>query len=94
MNPLNLSNDILKLIFEYDPTYRLYFNKNILPEYMNLFEEYDTEFFRSQVISCNCYNNGNYLEQWIDEFGKNYDPIKYILKVLIPRDSIKNLVKN
>ena len=75
-----LPDEILRNIFNYDDTYKHFFGK-VIEEYMNLFQKYDTLFYKYHLINQNTRYKDKSILVWINKYGVNYNPIKWILPI-------------
>lgn len=75
-----LQNEIIGRIYDYDDTYKLYFN-DVLEEYNNLLLKYDDRFYKYHTINSNIWKKDKNITKWIKNYGIIYDPIKWILKL-------------
>ena len=74
----NLPNEILYQIFEYDSTYKDKYDK-VLDQFVRILDKYDKLFWNYHQISLNVWNCDKKFIKWIQDFGINYNPNKFIL---------------
>ena len=75
----DLPDDVLRKIYEYDSLKNDY-QKKIISELESYLDDYDRKFWNYHMMKSNVYSNTNGVEKWINKYGINYNPTKFILK--------------
>ena len=68
MKFLNLPKESINLIFEFDSTYKIIFKEKVLREYMELFSEYEDQFYKNHLLSCNVYAVDDNVKEWLSNY--------------------------
>ena len=79
MYMFDLPDDVLRKIYEYDSLKNDH-QKKIISELESYLDDYDRKFWNYHMMKSNVYSNTNGVGKWINKYGINYNPTKFILK--------------